>query len=277
MGRGAFMTIGDETDRAERNAVLRVAGFASLITRRPQVPARVFDRMISLGGRCETAYQLRRHSRSERAYPFDWWVTPGYSLPRLLRGGVAATFTPPYLKALADYDGKPALYSHFGGTADLPGTIHPHEFPYGEKWLDLSLEEISARLVPKYTALERRLIEDAHSGSTLFVRQRLPDHDPGTPDALGHLVDEIMGELERLSPDFTLLLVDYPVLPPRARLIQAHVPPMRGVSGLGSVRAWRRMFRQIGVAAGRGPVPAMRDIYATLPSGWRLFRRRERV
>lgn len=248
---------------------MRLAVLASLIGYRAKAPKLAFERMISLGGRCETAYQLRRYSRRERAYPFDWWITPIHTIPKLLREGTAGAFAPAHLEKLASYEGKPALYSHFSGALAWPGTIHLHEFPYEADWQPLSLDEISARLTGKYEALDRRLAEDARAGPVLFVRQRLAGQDPDTPEQLGPLVEAIMAELERLSDDFALLLLDSCPLPPRPRLIQATVPPMPGIKGLGSARAWRRMFRQIGISAGRGAKPDMRDIFETLPPAGR--------
>ena len=40
--------------------------------------------VVSLGGQCETAYNLRRYDFSA-AYPFDWWVTPLSAVITLLR------------------------------------------------------------------------------------------------------------------------------------------------------------------------------------------------
>lgn len=97
------------------------------------------------------------------------------------------------------------------------------------------------------------------------MRQHLAGQDPDTPELLEPLVEAIMAELERRSDDFTLLLLDCCALPPRPRLIQSSVPPLRGIEGLGSARAWRRMFRQARISAGRGAKPFMRDIFEALP------------
>ena len=40
--------------------------------------------IVSLGMRCATAYNLRRHFHFRTAFPFDWWVTPLEGLNALL-------------------------------------------------------------------------------------------------------------------------------------------------------------------------------------------------
>jgi len=35
-----------------------------------------YSAIVSLGGNCEVAHQLRRRFGGERAFPFDWWITP---------------------------------------------------------------------------------------------------------------------------------------------------------------------------------------------------------
>jgi hypothetical protein len=47
----------------------------------PLVPLSEFSRLpathiVSLGGQCETAYNLRVYYDFSTAYPFDWWITP---------------------------------------------------------------------------------------------------------------------------------------------------------------------------------------------------------
>jgi len=45
------------------------------------------DRFISLGRTCEVAFHIRRRLGLERAYPFDWWITPLSAIAPLLRSG----------------------------------------------------------------------------------------------------------------------------------------------------------------------------------------------
>ena len=40
--------------------------------------------IVSLGPRCATTYNLRRHYNFATAYPFDWWISPAGGLIQIL-------------------------------------------------------------------------------------------------------------------------------------------------------------------------------------------------
>jgi len=174
------------------------------------------DRAISLGGLCEVAFQLRRLSRSGRAYVFDWWITPLSAVSIALNEGAASAFSPKFLVKVPNYDGLPALYSR------LTATVHLHEYAKTADFLALDVEAIAATLQEKYAALHARLLADCRAGTTLFVRQRLDRHDPRGPD-LENALDRLCAQLASIAPDHRLLLLDYEPVRPRERLIQATV------------------------------------------------------
>ncbi|MFG1267708.1 DUF1796 family putative cysteine peptidase [Xanthobacter sp. DSM 14520] len=215
---------------------------------RPELKFRVakfrVDRLVSLGALCEAAFQLRRLARSDRAYPFDWWITPLAAVAPVLEAGAGAVFARERIVKVADYDGAPALYSR------LSGTVHLHEFPAGTDILALDEAEIAARLVPKYDALHGRMEREAAQGTTLFVRQCLPAHDP-QGEALEEAVDGLYAALSRLAGAPLLLLLDYEPVRPRPWLITARVPACRDHNDLGSRRGWNHVFHKAGIAVGR--------------------------
>ncbi|MFG1349705.1 DUF1796 family putative cysteine peptidase [Xanthobacter autotrophicus] len=202
------------------------------------------DRLVSLGALCEVAFQLRRLARSDRADPFDWWISPLSAVVPVLEAGAGAVFAPEQIVKIADYDGTPALYSRVGGT------VHLHEFPAGTDVLALPETEIAARLVPKYEALHRRMVREAAQGTTLFVRQCLPAHDP-RGEALEDAIDLLFAALSRFAGAPLLLLLDYEPVRPRPWLITATVPACRDHNDLGSRRGWNQVFRTCGIAFGR--------------------------
>ena len=205
-------------------------------------PKLIVDRIISLGALCEVAYQARRLSKSSRAYPFDWWDTPLAGLLRALELGSAEVFRASHLSKLPIEAGRlPAFYSSFSGT------VHQHEFPRGENCLALDEAEISQRLMPKYTALQARLLSDCAAGTTLFVRQRKPVNEPEGAE-LEAAIDELHKALSAFAADFKLLLVDYEPIAARPWLIQARVRRHPDWTDLGSDRGWDEMFRNLGIA-----------------------------
>ncbi|MCI0601001.1 MAG: papain-like cysteine peptidase [Beijerinckiaceae bacterium] len=200
------------------------------------LPRLAVDRVISLGALCEVAFQARRISRSDRAYLFDWWITPLPGVPVALNAGAASLFAPKHLVKVPDYGGKPALYSR------LSGTVHLHEYAKTIDFLALDVDTIAAVLQEKYAALHARLLTDCATGTTLFVRQRLNEHDPEGGD-LEDCIERLCRQLRVIANDHRLLLLDYEPVRPREWLIQAQVPRLRDANDLGSRRGWNALFR----------------------------------
>ncbi|VFU07537.1 conserved protein of unknown function [Methylocella tundrae] len=202
----------------------------------PSAPRLVVDRIISLGALCEVAFQGRRLGRSGRAYPFDWWITPLPSVSIVLDQGAAACFAPEQIMKVPNYGGEPALYSY------LSRTVHLHEYGKNVDFLALDVETIAERLQEKYTALHARLLADCATGTTLFVRQRLHEHDPTGQD-LEDSLERLCAQLAAIAIDWRLLLLDYEPVRPRERLIEAHAPRLRDANDLGSEKGWSALFR----------------------------------
>lgn len=219
----------------------------------PPIP----DRIVSLGALCEVAYQVRRLTRSERAYPFDWWVTPLGSVLKVLEAGAPAVFQASKLMKVPDYGGTPALYSH------LSGTIHLHEFPAGEDFLAMEEAEMARRLIPKYESLQARLLADCAQGTTLFVRQCLPAHDPKA-EALEAAIDGLHARLQTFAANPLLLLLDYAPVKQRPWLLTATVPRLDDCADTGSPRGWDRTFRSLGISCRRGEAFRFDDLRETM-------------
>lgn len=241
---------------------LRVLGQIVRVTAGALRPAYPVDRMVSLGGRCEVAYQLRRIGATDRAYPFDWWITPLAAVPRFLESGCVAAFAAEQLHKVPDYGGRAGLYSHYAGT------VHLHEFDHGEDGLALPTPDIATRLQEKYAALHRRLLEDVATGRTLFVRQHLEGSDPTSAAELEPQIDALDQALSGLTDDYLLLLVNYCAVTARPRLLQASVPATT-TNGLGSNWRWSAMLRAQGLSCRRGARAGSHDLFRTLPGSRR--------
>lgn len=80
-----------------------------------------FDRVISLGGACEVAYQLRRMIRFGRAYSFDGWILPLPAAP--WRSGASRCRCRPCLRRRAAASG--AELWRCSGAVFAAGGHHP--------------------------------------------------------------------------------------------------------------------------------------------------------
>jgi hypothetical protein len=129
--------------------------------------SREYDLIVSLGDNCAPAFNIRRVFGRERAYPFDWWVTPYYAMMRLLAENYAGLFQPEHL--VRAHDDKTVLCRHYG-------LWHHHDFTKDadDRVLPGFLDEIpQAR--SKTKALLGRLFEDSAGRDVLFLRSSLID------------------------------------------------------------------------------------------------------
>jgi Putative papain-like cysteine peptidase (DUF1796) len=83
-----------------------------------------FDYVVSLGGNCRTAWNLRRFFNFGNAFPFDWWITPCSALNQLLQDfDVDRLYTRDLLHEVKREDGAISSIRH----REL-GIIFQHEF-----------------------------------------------------------------------------------------------------------------------------------------------------
>jgi hypothetical protein len=90
-----------------------------------------YTHIISLGGNCRLAYNLRRHFQFNSAYPFDWFIAPLGSVARMLRDPdpVATLYDPKFLRG---GDDPKRIYAvrHIGFRIGMN-----HEFPRGDRFV----------------------------------------------------------------------------------------------------------------------------------------------
>lgn len=202
------------------------------------------DRIISLGGKCEVAYQARRAMKSDRAYPCDWWNVPLEGVPTLLASRFDDVFKVEHLVKMRDmpaHEGGPQLKSTFGGTR------HIHEFAPGEDYMSYDMEEISRRLTAKYSFLVSRMFKDCARGGTLFIRQQIWT-DPTDKAVLDVICAETIRVAASFCPKFYLVMLDYePTLASHELLLQRSVT-QHGVEVLGSDKGWDEMLASLPVS-----------------------------
>src|SRR4029077_2832526 len=85
---------------------------------------RVSQRVVSLGGNCMITREVRRFYGISAANMFDWWITPGDALVRLLESDFADLFEPRNLRIVGDRQSVAHLRY---------GILPHHDFPRNDE------------------------------------------------------------------------------------------------------------------------------------------------
>lgn len=150
-----------------------------------------FDSMISLGGRCQVAAQLRRRYPMLKAQPFDWLITPDASLLKMLERGV------PGFSADLPLEIAPSHTAHMNKSHVREGeygTLLSHDFlndgtDFQAQW---------PLIRPRYDHVFRRFHETLEASQRiLFVRMSF-----GRSGSFGSDIDD------RASPDMGSRIAD---------------------------------------------------------------------
>jgi hypothetical protein len=135
---------------------------------------RRYDRVVSIGSNCEVTWNIRNHFKVDRAYPFDWWMTPFNTMIELLENRFTGLFestnihVPPDRKTVVDK--RYNLMYHHDFHRDADGLVI----------LD-SIDEQIIELKKKYEFLSRRFIGELGGKEVLFIRNRC-GNDPAYLD-----------------------------------------------------------------------------------------------
>ncbi|MBU9167669.1 DUF1796 family putative cysteine peptidase [Burkholderia gladioli] len=167
-----------------------------------------FDHIISLGGHCQTAYQIRRHFGVDKAYPLDWWVTPTVALVRLFESGFAHIFQEENMRIVDENTGPAVMCSHYG-------LMHYHDFDEAKIngiYSPYLVRTKCATNNSKFAYLMTRLLNV--SGRVLFVRfshgwvQNYPHGTMFTEELLHRFMAAARAMLPNAEVNF-LILNDY--------------------------------------------------------------------
>jgi hypothetical protein len=79
-----------------------------------------YDYIVSLGGMCQPAWNIRNCFGTEDAYPFDWLITPGSSLLKILDDDFRDALILENLEAIQNRDTVLCRYYE---------VLHHHDFP----------------------------------------------------------------------------------------------------------------------------------------------------
>lgn len=119
------------------------------------------DMIFSLGPNCKNTWNLRKNFQTDRAYPFDWWITPARSMLRMIETGFVFSLKQEDLH-ITDVSKHNTVYN------SRLNLLHHHDF-YRDYTSHASgiIRSVSEKdietLNQKYTYLFNRLHEDLNA------------------------------------------------------------------------------------------------------------------
>jgi len=168
-----------------------------------------FDRIISLGCNCELALNIRDYFGIERAYPFDWWITPFQALWKLLEGRFHDLFNINNLEVSSDLLTVRDKYYNL---------LYHHDFKKTEddKIIPDLIEQQLPLVKQKYDMLVHRFFNDLQNKRVLFIRNRdgnIPHLDRDTTPMDENTFVQLYDLLEKLFPEsaISLLITNCPI------------------------------------------------------------------
>ena len=216
---------------------------------------RVYDHIVGLGYDCRLAYNLRRTFGFERAFPFDWWVTPLPALAAFLREpSVERLYDPRHLEP---FMAKGGIFAIRNARYDIE--LH-HEFPRGEDGL---VKPGWADHIPAAKArtqfLWRRLLTLPARSRLLFVRAAGPaERKTLKGGEYERLIGQVRLGLEAVLPgvDFELLLTDPPAAIDASGILNLKVDDPNKDDWRGTPELWTTALARAGLAWTGPPVQA---------------------
>jgi len=215
---------------------------------------RAYDHIIGLGHDCRLTYNLRRTFGFERAYPFDWWVTPLPALVAFLHDpSVERLYDPARLEPVIHKTGIFAIRN-----ADYDIELQ-HEFPRTPKGV---VEPDWREHIPKARArtdfLLRRMLALPAGSRLLFVRSTKKSEGRALGERFTPLVGEVRSALDaRFRGSSTeLLLIDPPQWIKAPGVTMLSVGDKKGRDWRGDPDLWTQRLRGAGLAWAASPSAA---------------------
>jgi hypothetical protein len=130
-----------------------------------RVEGNKFDKIISLGCNCELTWNIRDYFGIERAYPFDWWITPFRALWKLLENRFHNLFNINNLEVSPDLLTVKDKYYNL---------LYHHDFERTEddKIIADNIFQQLPLVKQKYDMLIDRFFKDLQKKRVLFIRNR---------------------------------------------------------------------------------------------------------
>jgi hypothetical protein len=168
------------------------------------------QRVVSLGGNCMVTMEMRKFYGIEAANLFDWWITPGDALVRLIENDFEGLFAAGNLQMVGDRRSVANLRY---------GLLHHHDFPRNDaedRVVAITAQDVE-RNREKFAYLKKRWDDlGDNGGPVLFVRYAWGMGEPLLagipPEPLGADASRLIAALDRKFPrlNYEILFIDAP-------------------------------------------------------------------
>ena len=192
-------------------------------------------RIVSLGGVCEVAYQIKLHTDKQDADYFDWLITPFDALIEAVRNDFRDFFK---LQDLKIHSSNKCIVNV------ATGVYYFHDFPLDENrsvLLDFEVYYDNAR--SKFTHLMNKFLSlGLFDGQVVFVRREL------TLSAAETLCETLESKFPKLN--FKLICVNSDnsgCFQAPSNRIERITVPRSGKNGLGESESWCQELKRIGL------------------------------
>ena len=208
-----------------------------------------YDQIVSLGGRCQVAYQIRRRFAAlERAHILDWLLSPMASVTEAVRDGFEAMVNGP---SWVDHHTNAPFFKHRHVMCHPYGLLSTHEFDNTRP-----SEEDLPSVLQKYRFLLDRWNTLMSAGqSVLFIHQVMlePQSEgmpevPATADAVRNLHAALSDRYPALKFDLLILTDrDAPLVGVGSPALHYTVPQTVPWNWGGDNDEWDRMWPALGI------------------------------
>lgn len=123
----------------------------------------VYDEIVCLGCNCEVTWNVRDYFGIEKAFPFDWWITPNTTLISILQNKFNDLLN--FKNLVFSSDGHTVLDAQYN-------VLYHHDFPRdadGNVIME-NREESCRNAKEKYEYLSHRFLHDLAGKKVLFIR-----------------------------------------------------------------------------------------------------------
>lgn len=212
---------------------------------------RKFSHIVSLGDKCRTTYQIRRHFNFGLPFPFDWWVSTVDGLTTALDD----TYDPYQPELLREE----ILHDRIFQIASFDLSIRfVHEFPREGNSIVKNWRDFIPKARDTFMKRRERLISLNQKGNEILFVRRSSGNDQNFECLFRKLC-----EVFDLADFADLLINEYTHIDPDWRVIRANIPDRDGYAPgrwMGQDHEWSTLFSELKLKLSNDSLPVFRGV-----------------